>query len=175
MVVVVVSIMVVGTLARCAFFSSICELKVTLMNVQHRLIRDLQPNKFELSYHSEWSTKTIFVATVKAKPVTVTITRWFKKFQSFIRTTVIKKSQVSLKAWSSEAVFQVIEAKLIRSTRRVSGELGISQTSVLRHLYDLGKSICSCWIVTPVNKILQNFNQTLYIYIHIYIYTWCIR
>ena len=38
-------------------------------------------------------------------------------------------------------MLQTIEANLVRSTQRVSGELCISQSNVVRHLYDLGKNI----------------------------------
>ena len=45
-----------------------------------------------------------------------------------------------MKTMDSEAVLQTIEADPASSTQNVSGELGISQSSVIRHLHDLGKS-----------------------------------
>ena len=43
------------------------------------------------------------------------------------------------------------------STERVSGELGISQSSVIRHPHDLGKCIRSSRIIPFVTKISQFF------------------
>ena len=51
-----------------------------------------------------------------------------------------------LKSMNSEAVLQAIEANPVSITWRVSGELDISQSSVVRHDHVLGKSIQSCWI-----------------------------
>ena len=45
------------------------------------------------------------------------------------------------KTVESEAVHQAIEANLVNSTQRVSGEVGISQFSVVCHLHDFSKSI----------------------------------
>ena len=47
----------------------------------------------------------------------------------------------------SKAVLEDIEANLSRSTRRVSGELGTSQSSEDRYILDLGKCIKSYRIV----------------------------
>ena len=57
----------------------------------------------------------------------------------------------------SEVMHQVLEAHLASSTERVSGELSISQSSVIRHFHNHGKSIQSYQIVPHINKILQNF------------------
>ena len=58
-------------------------------------------------------------------------------------------------------MLQAVEVNLVSSTQGVSGELGISQSSVVCHLNDLGKSIQSCQIVPHATKILQNFWLTL--------------
>ena len=59
---------------------------------------------------------------------------------------------------NSEAMLQeAIEANLVRSIWRVSGELGIAQFNMVCHLHDLGKGIYSHQIVPCVTKILQNF------------------
>ena len=58
---------------------------------------------------------------------------------------------------NSEAVFQAIESNLASNTRRVSGKLAISQSSVVHHLHDLNK-IFQTWQISPhATKILQNF------------------
>ena len=68
----------------------------------------------------------------------------------------------------SKAVLQAMEANPLSSIWRVSGELSLSQSSVVYHLHDLGKSIQSCQIVPHVTKILQNFWLILIIlYCHI--------
>ena len=54
------------------------------------------------------------------------------------------------------------------STRGVSGELDISQFSVVCHFHDFSRSIQSCRILTYVFKILQNIRFTR---VYIYIYT----
>ena len=54
-----------------------------------------------------------------------------------------------------------MKANLVSSAWRVSGELSISQSSVIHHLHDLSKNIKSNQIVPPVTKILQNFQLTL--------------
>ena len=58
---------------------------------------------------------------------------------------------------NSEAVLQGIEANPASNIRRVSGKLGISKSSVVGHIYYLGKSTRSCPTVPLVTKILQNF------------------
>ena len=61
------------------------------------------------------------------------------------------------KTLDSKAILQAIEANPMNSTQRVSGELSISQPSIVHHLYHLSKNICSCGIGLHVTKILQNF------------------
>ena len=58
-------------------------------------------------------------------------------------------------------LLQALEANRASSTWKVSGELAISQLSVVRHFHDLGQSIRTCQIDTHVTKILQNFWLTL--------------
>ena len=50
-----------------------------------------------------------------------------------------------------------VDMTQVSSTWRVSGELNISQFSVVCHLYKFGSSIKSCRIVSRVTKILQTF------------------
>ena len=56
---------------------------------------------------------------------------------------------------NSEAVLQAIEPNSASSTLEVS-DLGISQSSVVNHLHNLGKSILINQIVLHITKILQN-------------------
>ena len=48
-----------------------------------------------------------------------------------------------LKGMDSEAVQQVIDINPVSSTQKVSGKLGISQSSMVCHFYNQGKSIQS--------------------------------
>ena len=61
---------------------------------------------------------------------------------------------------------EIVEANQASSTWRISGELGMLQPSVVRHLDDLGKRIQSWLIVRHVTKILQNLWLTLVILIN---------
>ena len=56
----------------------------------------------------------------------------------------------------SKAVFQAKEVNPVSSTWRVSGEFGISHSSVVHHLHDLGKSIWSCQILLHVTIVSLN-------------------
>ena len=57
----------------------------------------------------------------------------------------------------SEVVLKATEAYPAISTRRVSGELGISQFSMVSHVDNIGKSILNCRIELHITKIEQNF------------------
>ena len=56
------------------------------------------------------------------------------------------------KTVDSEAVLGAIEENPVSCTWRVSGELGIPQSSVVCYLYDHGESIWNCQIVLQVKK-----------------------
>ena len=58
------------------------------------------------------------------------------------------------KTGDSEFMLQVLKANPVSSNQRVSGELGISPSSVVCQLDDFSKSFLSCWNVPHVNKIL---------------------
>ena len=80
--------------------------------------------------------------------------RWFKKFYSGCKNLDDQASSGKPKTMDSKAMLQ------LSSTQRVSGELSISQSSIVSHLHDLDKSISSCQIVPHITKILQNFLLT---------------
>ena len=61
------------------------------------------------------------------------------------------------KTVDSKAMFQALEPDPTSGSRRISGELGIAQSSVIRHIPNLGKSIRNCRIIPHVPEILQNF------------------
>ena len=78
----------------------------------------------------------------------------FKKFRSGYKNLDDQVKSDRPKTVDSKTVHQAIATNPSCSICRVSGELGISQSSVVRHLHDSGKSII---IVHHVTKILQNF------------------
>ena len=94
-------------------------------------------------------------SVVSCRPVWFVTFRWFKKFHSASKT--IRQSLVDLK--SRLAMLQIIEANPVSSTWRVSGELSISQSTVVCHFH-FSQSTQSCLIVLQVFKILQNFRLT---------------
>ena len=66
------------------------------------------------------------------------ITRCFKKFHSGSKNLDIQVGSGWPKSVNSEVVTQPIEANPVSSTLRVSGELGISQSSMVDHSQELG-------------------------------------
>ena len=57
----------------------------------------------------------------------------------------------------SEAVLQAIEANPLSSTRIISSEICLLQSSFVCQLQDFAKTIWSCLIVLHVTKIVPNF------------------
>ena len=86
-----------------------------------------------------------------------TIIWWFKNFAWVARISTIRQSQQGLKPlilrWGRAPNHK---GKPASSTLRVSGELGVLQSSVFRHIYDICKSIKSCRTMPHISKILQN-------------------
>ena len=79
------------------------------------------------------------------------VTRWLKKF-----CTGCKSLDDQAKSGAPSH-----KANPASNTQKVSGVLGVSQSSGLCHFLHLGKSKWSCQIVLHVTKILQNFWLTL--------------
>ena len=73
-----------------------------------------------------------------------TVTKWFKKFLLDYNNFDNQSRSGKPKIMDSEAVLQAIEVNLEIGSQKVSGELGISQSSVVCHFHNLGKSIWSC-------------------------------
>ena len=107
------------------------DLKAVQMNMQHSLIQ------------KQW--------WVKAKLITVWQLCSSRFFALVARTSTIRQS---LKTVDSGVVLQAIEAN-----KELSDELGISQSTVICHFEEFGKSIHSCWIVPHVTKMPQNLWQ----------------
>ena len=71
---------------------------------------------------------------------------------------MIKLGQLDLKL-DFEIVLQAIEAILVSSTLRLSGEYGISQSSVVDHLHRFSKNIQNCLIVPHYQIIAKLFTS----------------
>ena len=135
------------------------------MNVQRNLIRELILYEFELGHKAAEATKNIRCAKGEDAVDHSTVTRWFKKFRSGCKNLDDQARSGRPKTVDSEAVFQAIEANPKSSTRKVSGELGISQSSVVRRLHDLGKSIselpnCAS-LIDPCSNTEASVNELL--------------
>ena len=68
---------------------------------------------------------------------------WFKKIRFGCKDIDDQAKSGKSKSTDSEAVLWDLEANPESSTRRVSGKLDISLSSVIRHLHDLVESIWS--------------------------------
>ena len=120
------------------------------MNVKHSLLR-----VFELGHNVMEATKNICCAKGEAAVDHSTVTRWVKKFRLYTNYHDNQARSTRPKSEDSEAVLQAKEVNPVSNILGVSGELSIAQSSVDRHLYDLGKS---SRIGPPrVTKTLQNF------------------
>ena len=73
---------------------------------------------------------------------------WFKKFTNVDMDLVDKSRSGRPMTVDSEAIRESIEANPSTSTRRLSAELDITQTSVVRHLHALGK-VNRCCLEVP--------------------------
>ena len=133
-----------------------CDLKAVSMNVQRSSIRKLMPFKFKLGHNAAEAAKNISWAKYKDTVDPSTVTRWFKKFYSACKNHIDQTRSRKLKTVNFEAVLEAIEPYPVCSTRRVSGELGIIQFSVVCDIYDRSKTIRRSQIVFHMTKILQN-------------------
>ena len=123
--------MLVGALTLYSLLYSMCNLKAAQMNVQRSLILEIMFYGFELSYGSD-------PKYLKGEGAVDhrTVTRWFKKFRSRCKNLDNQTGSGRPKTVDSEAVLRAIEANLVSSTRRVSGELD----SVIGYFYDFNRS-----------------------------------
>ena len=110
------------------------------------LIQELMLCEFKLGHNAAEAAKNICVKAEGSFDYS-SVTRWFKKFRPIRK----KLNDQGL------FILQATEANKASSTRRVSGELGISQSCVVCHLH-LDKSIWSNRIVFHVPKYCKNFS-----------------
>ena len=67
----VCSIVVVGALTHCALLHPWCDLKATLINMQHSLIQELILYEFKLGHNTIEATKIFLVQKVRVPLITV--------------------------------------------------------------------------------------------------------
>ena len=128
-----------------------CDLKATHMNVQCSLIRELIHDIME-------ATKNI--CCTKIGDTIQHFIRWFKNFCSGCKNFDDQTRLSRSKTVYSEAVSQVIQINLRSSTQRVSGEVDISQSRMILHLHDFGKSIRSCTL-SNIAKLLTHLSNEI--------------
>ena len=137
---VVGSIIKVGALTHCSLLYSVLSLKVAQINVQCSLIWKFMLNKFKVGDNDTKATKNICGVKVHHS----TVIRGFKKFCSGGKNHNSQTRSDRHKTGNSKTVIQATEANLMSRTLRVSGMLGISQSSEVYNHNDLNKSIESC-------------------------------
>ena len=155
------SIVVVGILTQCALLHFVCDLKASKMNIQHSLIQGLMLYEFKVGHNIITATKKICFVKSKGLVEHRTVTRWFKKFHSGCKNLNNQAMSGRYKIMESKTVLQALEANPVSSIWRISGEFGISQSSVVHKILNLGKSILSFQIEHHIAKISQNFWFTL--------------
>ena len=140
---VVGSIVVVGVLTHSALLHSVCDSKATQMKAQEIIL---------ILYWAitPWKQPKEFVVwKVKTKLITV----YFKKFCSSYKNFNNRTRSGKPKTMDFKAVLQAIEANPMRMSWRISGEFGITQSSVVRNLYNLSKTIWNyCKIFDTLSK-----------------------
>ena len=97
--------------------------------------------EFELGYNAANTTRNIYWAKGEGTVDHSTVTRWLKKCCLGYKNFDNQARADRLKSMDSKSMLIAIETNLASSTLNVSGELGISQFSMVHHLHDLSKSI----------------------------------
>ena len=121
------------------------------MNVKYSLIWELMFYKFKLDHNAVEATKDICCAKVEDTVDHCIVTRWFKKFCLGCKNVDQVRSGLT-KTVDSKAVLLAIEASLVSSSWRVSGEFSILLSSVVCYLHHLG-----CQIVP---RVIKTFNSS---------------
>ena len=132
---VVGSPVVVYIPTHCTLLHSMYDLEDTQMNMNITLIQKLMIYKFELSHNTMEATKNIYVKYKRFSWLQC----WNQKVQEILLglQAMIRQSKVGLKLW----ILKLYSKSYIQ---KVSGELGISQSTVVHHLHNFSKSIQNC-------------------------------
>ena len=122
---------------------SVCDLKPVQMNVQYHLIWELMLYEFELGYNVVQAIKNICCVKGEGAVDHNTVTNWLRNF-ACCKNLDYQARSGRPKTADLKAMLQVIKTNLALSTQRLWGKLGISQSSVVHHLHNFGKSILNC-------------------------------
>ena len=87
--------------------------------------------KFKVGHNVMEATRNICCMKDESAVEHSTVNEWFKKFHSASKNLHYQAMSDKPKSVDSEAALQAIEANLVSSTQRVSGELHISNSSVV--------------------------------------------
>ena len=123
------SIVVVSVMTRYTLLHSMYDFKAAW---SCGLIREHMLYEFELGYKPTQVTKNFYWAQREGAVDHSILNRLFKKFCSGWKNLDNQKRSVRPESEGSEAMHQVTVVNPARSTRRVSGKFGISQSSVIR-------------------------------------------
>ena len=118
-----------------------CALKATPINMQWSLIWGTYALQVSTgSYDHCRSNQNIFCLKGESAVDQSTISRWFEKFSSGCKTFDNQARSSRPKRVDSKPMLQVIKANLMNRNQRVSGEFGISQSTVDSHLRNFRKN-----------------------------------
>lgn len=117
------------------------------MDKQNRLIRELLLYEYQLGHNAAEAARNICQAKGEHAVSHVTAKRWFKKFKTGIGDLDDHPHTGRPTTVDPELLKQAVEARPSTSSRGLAGQLGISQTSVVRHLHTLGKTNRRCRVV----------------------------
>ena len=97
--------------------------------------------QLQTGYNTTEATKNICYAKGESSVDYSAVSRWLKKFHLGCKNLDEQAKSGRPKTVDSEALLQVIEANPASYTQRVSGELSISQSTVVCCLHNFSKSI----------------------------------
>ena len=109
------------------------------------------------------SAKNIYYTKGKGADDPSTVTRYLKKFHSDCKILDALARSGRPKTAGSEAVLQAIKENLKSSIQRVSCDVGISQSNVVRYFFDFNKEIWSY-------QMLQIFSFNLIYFKNYFVY-----
>ena len=100
--------------------------------------------KYKLGHNTVKATESIHCTKGEVAVYHSTVIKWLKKFCSGCKNLDDPAMSGRPKMMVSKAWLQAIEANPASNIWRVSGELGISQSSMVHHFHDLSKNKWSC-------------------------------
>ena len=135
--------------------------------MRRSLIWELILNEFYPSHNAAETTRNICCAKGKTA---------FNYSNQMVKEILLGLPEPSQRVWpktvDSEAMLEAIEANLLSSAQRISGELRISQSSLVSHLHNLNKCIWNCKLFLALPKYCKTFESLAYFLISNLLWTW---